>query len=336
MSASGILRWAGRSFLGLLGLVALAGLIGGVASHIATSRGFARYPAPGRLVKVGDHKLHLNCTGRGPATVVFESALGGWSIDWSLVQDQLPPSVRACSYDRAGYGWSDPSHRRYRPDEVARELHELLAAADVSGPYVLVGHSAGGVYVRQFAHLYPADTAGLVFVDSSHEEMVRRYPPDSEFVRRTRMIGFLRIVRFTTITGVARLFRMPVASLPDLRGEQRRIAQAIGYRYANNDAFYNESAAFIAASKDPQFTPPSLPNVPLTVLTSKQNLDDQLGDVWRVLQTELVDLIPESRQTTVDSGHFIQVEKPDAVIAAILDVNDRARGINGGSKVPEN
>lgn len=310
----------------LLGTAMVVSLIGGVASWVATRRGFARYPAPGRLVVVGDHRLHLNCTGTGPVTVVFESALGGWSIDWALVQRLLPSSIRACSYDRAGYGWSDPSHRRYRPDQVATELHDLLNKAGLPGQYILVGHSIGGVYIRQFAHLYPTDTAGLVFVDSSHEQMVRRYPPDSAFRRRIGLLRFLRIIRFGAITGFPRLLHMPVANLPELRGEQRTIAQAIGYRYANNDAFYNESAAFVTASQDERFAPPSLPKVPLDVLSSKKNLDDpENGQLWAALQTELAELIPHSRHIVIDSGHFIQIEKPKAVASAILDVIRRAQ-----------
>lgn len=327
--AGAAVRWTAWSLATLFGLLLVAGLAGGIASSIATKRGFARYPAPGRRVKVGDHRLHINCTGSGSATIVFESALGGWSIDWALLHSRLPATVRACSYDRAGYGWSDPSHRRYSPDQVAEELHALLKAAAVPAPYVLVGHSIGGLYVRQFAHLYPDETAGLVFVDSSHEEMMRRYPPDSELIRRTGMIRFLRIARFATVTGATRLFRMPVANLPDLRGDQRKVALAIGYRFANYDAFYNESAAFITASKDPRFKPPSLPHVPLVMLTSKKNLDDEYGDLWHDLQSDLATSVRDSEQAVVDSGHFIQIEQPDAVAQAIVRVLERAR--NGSS-----
>jgi pimeloyl-ACP methyl ester carboxylesterase len=320
------MRWTIWTALGMFALLIVVGVIGGIASYVATRRGFARFPPPGRLVKAGEHRLHINCTGRGPATVVFESALGGWSIDWDVLQSLLPSNVRACSYDRAGYGWSDPSHRRYSPDQVAGELHELLKAAGIPGPYILVGHSIGGIYVRQFAHLYPDDTAGLVLVDSSHEEMLRRYPPDSDFVRRTRMIRVLRIARFATITGVTRLLDMPVANLPDLRGEQRRIAQAIGYRYANYEAFYNEAAAFIDASGNPRSESPSLPDVPLIVLTSKKNLEEPPDNIWRDLQSELVGLAREGKQTVVDASHFIQIEKPEAVAEAILDVLKLAEG----------
>src|SRR2546423_636251 len=80
---------------------------------VANRRGFATHRPPGRLVSVGNHRLHLDCAGSGGPTVVFESALGGWSIDWALVQPRVAAMTTACMYDRAGYGWSDPAHHRY-------------------------------------------------------------------------------------------------------------------------------------------------------------------------------------------------------------------------------
>lgn len=258
--------------------------------------------------------------------MVFESALGGWSIDWAPIQNLLPQGVRACAYDRAGYGWSDASGSRSSPADVADELAALLDNAGETGPYLLVGHSLGGIYARQFAHRYPDQIAGMVMVDSTHEEMLRRFPSDSEVVQSTKQLRLLRPLRYLTITGVARLARMPVASHPDLPPEQQKIASAIGYRYESYHAFYNEAVAFNTASHDTSFTTPELPRVPAFVLASTQNLDDpKIGTTSRRLQEELAASLHNAPLEVVDSGHFIHTEQPQTVADAIIEVLRRSR-----------
>ena len=124
---------------------------------------------PGIMVGVGSHQLHIHCTGRGSPVVVFESGLGGTSLDWSKVQPAVSAFTRACSYDRAGYGWSEPGPRPRHAVRLAAELDRLLTYADVPPPYVLVGHSFGGLAIRMFAARREHTVAGLVLVDAVHE-----------------------------------------------------------------------------------------------------------------------------------------------------------------------
>lgn len=311
-------RWVTYGSAILLG----AGVVGGTANWIATRRGFAVHPAPGQLVDVGGHRLHLDCSGSGSVTVVLESALGGWSIDWAKLQPILAERTRVCAYDRAGYGWSDASGRRYTPEATARELHELLEAADVPGPYLLVGHSIGGLYVRHFAALNPADVVGMVLVDPSHENLIARLPEDSDAVEQTKNLKYLRWARFLTATGVTRLFRMPVANSRDLDSAERGIASAIGYRYASYEAFYNEAAAIVEATSAGDAVIAS-PDIPVIVLTSSENArDPKTGTIWQQLHEEIAASFPRGTVRTIDSGHFIHVESPDAVAAAVNDVID--------------
>jgi len=130
----------------------------------------------GQLTSVGDHRLFLNCSGQGSGpTVILEAGAGATSSNWAKVQSQLETSARVCSYDRAGSGKSDKPLVLLTEDSIVPDLHQLLVNAGVRGPYVLVAHSMGGIYVRAFATRYPHLVQGLVLVDSSHEEQLNRY-----------------------------------------------------------------------------------------------------------------------------------------------------------------
>jgi pimeloyl-ACP methyl ester carboxylesterase len=124
---------------------------------------------PGKLVDLGGHKLHVYCTGHGRPTVVVENGLGDFSFDWTLVQSRVSPFTRICTYDRGGYGWSDPGPKPRTFAQLNLELHDALAKLGEQGPFVLVGHSYGGPVLRNFARVYPSEVAGMVIVDAAHE-----------------------------------------------------------------------------------------------------------------------------------------------------------------------
>src|SRR5689334_4275127 len=134
-----------------LATLAASCALGAPLTATAQTKAGALPPPPGRLVDVGGQRIHLNCTGRGSPTVVFENGAGDFSIVWSLVQPRVSEFTRACSYDRAGYAWSDPGARPRTYDQISLELHSALERAGERGPYVLVGQSYGGLVVRGFA-----------------------------------------------------------------------------------------------------------------------------------------------------------------------------------------
>ena len=150
-------------------LVALCGA-GAIVQVVATARDRAAYPAPGELVDVGGYRLHIHCIGEGNPTVILEAGQANASPIWSWVQPGVAATTRVCAYDRAGIGWSDPGSSPRDAQQIARELHTLLARAKIDGPYVLVGHSAGGLYTRVYAATYPGDVVGMVLVDAEHPE----------------------------------------------------------------------------------------------------------------------------------------------------------------------
>src|SRR5262245_5266162 len=127
-------------------------------------------PPPGRLVDLGTHRLHILCDGEGSPTVVFDAALGASSLSWSLVHPAVAQLTHACTYDRAGFGWSDAGPLPRTAGRIADELHELLQRGARRGPYVLVGHSFGGLVMRVFAARHPRETAALVLIEPAIPE----------------------------------------------------------------------------------------------------------------------------------------------------------------------
>jgi pimeloyl-ACP methyl ester carboxylesterase len=148
------------------------------AQQVLTVRDRQRYPAPGLLVHVDGHQMHLQVRGpdSGWPIVVLEAGMGSFSPNWYWVQQELAPTIRSVAYDRAGLGWSRRSRRPRDAQTIAVELRDALREAGLDPPYVLAGHSFGCLAVREFADLYPGSTAGLVLVDASHPDQWVRWP----------------------------------------------------------------------------------------------------------------------------------------------------------------
>src|SRR5262245_29608868 len=143
------------------------------------------FAPPGCLVDVGGFRLHMNCAGRGTPAVILESALGGSCLSWSLVQPEVARFAHVCSYDRAGFGWSDAGPLPRTASRIADELRTLLDRAGIAPPFLLVGHSFGGLVMRIFARLHRDQVSGLVLVDPAHpEDWVTPAPKEQEKIDR--------------------------------------------------------------------------------------------------------------------------------------------------------
>ena len=175
-----------RLLVGILLLVIIAAISGIAYQSILNARDAHRHPQEGRSIPLGPEfpgvSLNLNCTGSGSPTVILDTGLGVPAAGWDLVQPEVAKFTRVCSYDRAGYGWSTPGPMPRTSEQIVKELHALLTAAGEKGPYILVAHSFGGFNVRLYTAQYPNDVAGLVLVDTSHEDQNNYLPPSLKTV----------------------------------------------------------------------------------------------------------------------------------------------------------
>ena len=208
-----IVRRIGRTLLGLLALLIGLALLGASYEAIMAAGDTERYPPAGRLVDVGGFRLHLHCIGEGSPTVIMEAGGGGNVLHWMLVQPAIAQSTRVCAYDRAGMGWSEPGPLPRTPQRIVAELHTLLGTAGIPGPYILMGHSIGGKYMRLYASQYPQDVAGMVLVDARHENVDAAMTPTMRADDRSQVQMQQRIYWSLGRLGVMRLLPPSLAGV---------------------------------------------------------------------------------------------------------------------------
>src|SRR5215472_10435673 len=183
-------RYFLSGLLVLLMLVVAAAVLGACYQFFENNGDARRFPQKGKSFSLGpafgNLTLNLDCDGEGSPTVVLDSGLGVPAVGWNHVQAETAKFTRVCSYDRAGYGWSGVTTAPRTSAQIVKELHALLEAAHEKGPFILVGHSFGGFNVRVYNGQYPAEVAGMVLVDASHEDQLQRMPPGfQEFMKKS-------------------------------------------------------------------------------------------------------------------------------------------------------
>jgi len=303
-------RWTMRIFVVLGAFLIVAALSGATYQWLATRKELAATPPPGHLVDIGGYSLHLWCTGDGAPAVILDTGLGGSSADWGFVQPDVARFTRACSYDRAGMGYSDPGPSPRTARRIASELAELLVRSGIGGPVVLVGASIAGFDVRVFASDHPERAAGLVLVDASHEDQAHEVPQMARFVPLLSTIGVLRLFgvsfgqRIESLAPAARHSRgRRVSAQPDTR---RRLTKSFIFGRARP-----KSGARAASS-------PSL--------SSRHR--------WPGSRRELATVATRSASLSErgclmiaqESGHVVSVDQPEVVVDAIRTVVETARG----------
>lgn len=316
-------RWK-RFFIGVFTLLFVLPMVGMVYQTAGAEADRKNHPAPGNLIDVGGFKMHIHCIGEGSPTVILETLSGGTSSYWGWVQPEVAQGTRVCVYDRAGRGWSEADPEPISLGRTVRNLHTLLTNARVEGPYVLVGHSIGGIYVRQFAADYPAEVVGMVLVDAAHPEQFERYP---ELAKGDEL--FLRIAAlypYTSRIGIHRLYFAAGGEFDfsDLTEPQRSELKAL---WSSTDYFLSqkaEGAARESIYRDGQQLG-DLDNLPLLVVSAGQNTP--VG--WADLQNDLASLSTNSMHLRLPNATHVSLafHPNDAheVSSAVLQIVDAAQ-----------
>lgn len=323
---SSYLIWTKRILFGLvIGLIAL-GAVGATYQAMGARADRRDFPPPGQLYDIDGYRLHIYCTGpqdTGNPTVILETLSGGTSPDWGWVQPEIAKVTLVCSYDRAGRGWSDPSPNPITLQQTVSDLHILLGNAGITEPYVLVGHSIGGIYVRKYAAEYPNEVAGMVLVDSSHpDQMVRNPELQAESDAYLRMstvfptLARLGLFRLYSATGGETDFEELPAQQHD---EIASFWSSPQYHASQRAEMKAEPAIFSEAH-----ALGGLGNLPLAVVSRGRDLS--VG--WAKLQDELVALSSNSIHLTVDGATHVSLafNQEDAyeTSTAILQVVEAA------------
>ncbi|WP_327587504.1 alpha/beta hydrolase [Nonomuraea sp. NBC_00507] len=304
-------RWLRRVVLWFAALVALAGVTGFGYESLARQGDGTRHPAPGRLVRVGEHRLHITCTGAGTPTIVLEAGLAESSASWDDIQRRLSGGSRVCSYDRAGYAWSEDGPGPRTASQAAGELHALLAAAGERGPYVLAAHSYGGTIVRIFAGRWPDLTAGLVLIDVTDETA-----DDALAVSRP-----LIATQFTGFGLLARAGLLRLAGDALVPAEATAVARAhapVVYGGRSMDAARAEAWSSLesAAQVSATVRPGAWGDRPVVVIIPAGQPATAVDRARR-----LATLSGRGRLVVATTAeHYVQAFQPELVIAAIRDV----------------
>ncbi len=346
---------------GLLTLgVTAFGLLAASLYDRATALSWVNTPfPPGRLVPANGTRLYVRVQGKGSPCVVIETALGSPSAEWWHIQDRLAETTTVVTYDRAGYGWSRPGAFPRSSFQVVTELHSLLEAAGAPGPFILVGHSQGGLYAQLFGRLHPDEVAGAVFLDpvSSDDRRFkaelklevyrlsgidRAAAPDS--VNTLRRLGLMRPLRGALQRKLlAHHGRLPAAT-----------REVIWQHYALNQAHKammseRQQNDTPANSSDVRAAGP-FPHVPvkiiyhsprrmvreMTMLGGLQRDDaEEVEGIWQQLVRAYLKLSPDGEWIVApESGHYIHLDQPDLVVRETQDMVEQLRSALPGSSGP--
>lgn len=327
-----------RSFVALSFTAIAANSIAQTAAPLNAGAAFAQ---PQQMIDIGGQRLNLYCSGQGPVTVVFDSYSGGPSWSWFKVQPAVAKRTRACVYDRAGLGFSDPSQRAATSGNAVEDLHNLFKTAGIAPPYVLVGSSYGGANAQLYAYRHPEQIGGLVLVDAHHEDEIERGNKVTNgklaemFAMTAQMtqacIGYAEkglvpgTEAFANCVGTTHAEygrELAAAHMAHSMSAPRRRAAAA------EEANFRVSEGELRAARRPfgalpvvalvrtinPFSDPGKPPSRLAKAMEAENLK---------MQTEVAALSTRGETRVISgAGHIIHETKPEAVIKATLDVVD--------------
>lgn len=324
-------------FGGLLGGLSVLLLLGPALVNLAVvTWEHARHPVPGEFYEVDGARMHIDCTGAGSPTVVLESAAGASYLLWRRVQPELSQVTRVCSYDRAGHGWSAARGEPRDAESVVHELHSLLDQAGVPRPFLYVGHSAGGLYVREYAKEYPTELSGIALLEASSPRQIDELPGwrkgwEEDVVDRRRTLWKDKLRVWSGWERMVGSCRVAVSEQDQAYAGQYRAMQCRpGYVDADDSELpdFDTSSKQAAGLRD-------FGRIPLLIVSRDPSKDSAATpekiagtQVWQREQEDVRKLSPLSwRIIAKGSGHMVPLDRPELVVSQLsLLVNDVRSG----------
>lgn len=264
---------------------------------------------PGQSVKTKNSDVHVIVSGEGPVTVILEAGFSSISIDWCYIQPEIAKVARVVSYDRGSYGWSKTKRKTMTLLDSVEEIREVLRVLKIQPPYILVGHSFGGLSMRLFASMYPDDVVGLVLEDAAHENQYLLTPENSK-----RIKSFTKLVTFgyiTSLVGIPRLLKKRIGR----KFLGKDFEQALKYTGYTLGAFKSAYREYLDSEKSAKQLLNALPlskDLPVIVISAKNQPEG-----WRKNQLLLRHLTEKTEHVEANTGHSVHLEAPEIVIDSI-------------------
>lgn len=265
---------------------------------------------PGQIIKTSFSEIHAIVTGEGPITVILEAGFSSISIDWCYIQPEISKVARVISFDRGNYGWSRTKRKTMTSLDSVEEIKEVLNKLKIEPPYILVGHSFGGLSMRLFASMYPNDVVGLVLEDAAHEN---QYQYNEE--NKKRIKKFRRLVTFgyiTSLIGLPRMLKQKIGR-KFLAKKYDDSLRYIGYTLGAYKSVYREYLDTEISAKQLVNAKPLHQDLNVIVISAKNESEN-----WNQNQQLLTKLTHKTEYIQTDTGHSVHLEKPEIVIDSII------------------